>query len=88
MATDENLDAIQDGQHARLIRGSTEDFIIEREEQLLNALCMAYHANQLDHDMMVGAIGEIAGLRRFREQLESKIRRGTAAAEVELGNDG
>ncbi len=85
---DENLDMIHKGQAARMIRGQVEGTIIDKEEDIINDLVRLYHADTLTNEKLRGSIGEIAGLRAFREKLETDIRVGTAAAEVELGQDG
>lgn len=83
---DEALATIQEGQAARLIRHSVEDELIAREEDIIRELVMAYRADTLTNEKLRGSIGEISGIRRFREGLESKIRQGVMTAESELGN--
>lgn len=82
---DDLITTIQDGQAARMIRGDFEDHLIGREDDIITMLCNAYTADTLTNDKLRGSIGEIAGLRNFRRELEAKVRRGTAAAEAQLG---
>jgi len=84
---DDLIDTIHSGQAARMIRGDFEDTLIGREDDIVTALVNAYRADTLTNDKLRGSIGEIAGLRRFREDLEARIRRGTIAAEAQLGVD-
>lgn len=79
---DDALEVINKGQTSRLIRSETEDFLIDREQDIIMTLVGKYRANQLTDEDMRGSIGEISGLRGFREHLESQIRRGTIEAEV------
>ena len=85
--TDEAINTIHEGQAARMIRGQTEDYLIEREEAILTRLVNGYKQDTLTNDAMRGSIGEIAGLRDFRLELESKIRKGIMTAEQELAQD-
>lgn len=86
--TDENLQSVHDGKTARLIRNTTEDFLLDQEESIITALIREYRAGTLTNDNLRGSIGEIAGLRSFREYLEIKIRKGIMSAEQELGQNG
>jgi len=81
------IDTVQDGQAARLIRHNVEDELMAREEDIITELVNAYRADVLTNDKLRGSIGELAGIRRFREGLESKIRRGVMASEAQLGVD-
>ena len=54
----------------------------------MQVLVNRHKADELTNDFLRGKIGEIAGLRAFREYLEVGIRRGITASEVELGQDG
>jgi hypothetical protein len=85
---DANLDLVTEGQRARLIRGATEEWLLSQEEDIMQVLVNRHKADELTNDFLRGKIGEVAGLRAFREYLEVGIRRGTVAAEVELGQDG
>lgn len=82
---DETLNLVHDGQAARLIRGQTEEWLINREEDIIQVLVNDYNAGTLTDEKMRGSIGEIAGHRKFRTELEARIRRGVVAAEKELG---
>ena len=88
MVKDANLAAMVDADKARIVRGSTEDWIIDKEEEIINRLLRHYRADTLTDHMARGSIGEIAGIRTFREYLETTIRRGVVASNVELKQDG
>ena len=61
---------------------------MSQEEDIMQVIVNRHKADELTNDFLRGKIGEIAGLRAFREYLEVGIRRGITAAEVELGQDG
>ena len=82
---DQIIDTIQQGQGARMIRNDVEDHLIGREEDIITELVALYRGDNLTNDKLRGSIGELAGIRRFRESLEAKIRRGVMAAEVQIG---
>ena len=84
---DENLDKVSDGQRARMMRGQTEEWLISQEEDILDRLIAHHKQDTLTESLLRGSIGEIAGLRDFRRELESKIRQGTAAAELVAGEE-
>jgi len=88
MALDDTLDAVDSGQTARLVRGTTEEWLIGQEEDMIQSLVNKYRSGTLTDFDLRGSIGEIAGLRRFREHLETTIRIGVLEAEKELGQDG
>jgi len=88
MSIDENIATIQEGQSARIIRSQTEEHLLEREDEIISQLVQEYRAGTLTNDKMRGSIGEIAAMQDFRSHLESKIRRGLASAEKELGTNG
>ena len=79
---DDALSVIEKGQTSRLVRSVTEDYLLDQEEDIITTLVGNYRANTLTNEDLRGSIGEISGLRRFREHLESKIRRGLVEAEV------
>ena len=86
MTTEEELVTIQRGQAARLLRSDAEDTLLGYEEDIIQRLVLAYRHGSLTNDQLRGSIGEIAGIRWFREDLESRIRKGTMTAEVSLNS--
>jgi hypothetical protein len=78
---DKSIDAIHSGQQSRIIRNTTETYLIDREDDIVQQLVVKYRANQLTDAELRGRIGEIAGLRGFREYLETSIQKGTIEAE-------
>ena len=88
MAQDENLDTINRGQQARLIRATTEEWLLGAEEDKIAEAVHNYRMNQLTMEQARGIIAEISALRSFREHLETSIVQGVASAEMELGQDG
>lgn len=85
---EQNLEMINAGQTARMLRGQSEDWLIGREDDILQNLCTLYKTDQLTDDKLRGSIGEIVALRDFRIELETRIRKGVAASEKELGSNG
>ncbi len=84
---DDLIETVHSGQAARMIRGDFEDSLIGREDDIVTSLVNAYRSDTLTNEKLRGSIGEIAGIRGFREDLEARIRRGTMAAEAQLGVD-
>ena len=84
---DDALAVIKTGQTSRLIQSVTEDFLMDREQDIITMLVGKYRANTLTHEELRGSIGEISGLRGFREHLESRVRRGVIEAEVLHGRE-
>ena len=81
---DNRVASIQKGQVARLIRNTTEDWLTDREYDLIANLTNKYRSGTLTNDDLRGTFGEIAGLRFFREYLETQIRRGMSSPNVEI----
>lgn len=84
---DDSLEVVQTGQTSRLVRSVTEEYLMNREEDIIMTLVGKYRTNTLTDEEMRGSIGEISGLRGFREHLESKIRQGIVEAEVLHGRE-
>jgi len=78
---DQSIDAIHSGQQSRIIRNSTEAYLIDREDAIVQQLVVRYRTNELTDAELRGKIGEIAGLRGFREHLETSIQKGMIEAE-------
>jgi hypothetical protein len=85
---DKNIHKIEEAQSSRIVRAYTETYLLDREEEILNDLCNDYKMETLTDDKMRGHIAGIFELREFRRMLETNIRKGMAAAEKELGQDG
>ena len=84
---DDDLNKLHDGQQARMVRNFTEDWILENEENVLLNAIRRYRDGTLTDAEAGRTIAELSGLRSFKEDMQSKIRQGVAAAEKELGND-
>tara|TARA_Y100000034_G_C6750807_1_gene333717 strand:+ start:368 stop:631 length:264 start_codon:yes stop_codon:yes gene_type:complete len=87
MSTDRNIEQIQRGQEARLIRGAIEDRILVREDEVLNAAVGRYRGGSLTPESAMSVICEIAGLRFLLDGLDTDVKRGMATAQKELTND-
>ena len=85
---DKELEKVEEGQSARLIRHKTEDWLLSTEEDIMANAVVKYRADQLTDANALCIVAEISSLRRFREYLEDSIRIGTMAAERSLGQDG
>lgn len=82
---DTNLNQLHDGQQARMVRNSVEDWVLTHEEDVLVNAITRYRAGTLTDTEAGRTIAELSGLRAFKENLQTKIRLGIAAAEKELG---
>jgi len=88
MELDEELEKVEEGQSARLVRHKTEDWLLSTEEDIMANAVIKYRAGQLTEGDARCIVAEISALRLFREHLETSIRIGTMAAERSLGRDG
>ena len=88
MVDETNMAYMAEAQNARIVRGNTEEWLYAQEDEIIARLVNKYRAGTLTSDHLHGSIGEIAGLRTFREHLEQSIRRGNTAAIKELEKDG
>ena len=88
MANDENLDLVNKGQVARIVRNHSENWIMDTEEALMQHSVRKYKMGELTPVEALCIIAEISSLRSYREYLEVDIDKGVMAAEVELGQDG
>jgi len=79
-----NMDLMAEGRNARVVRGNTEEWLYAQEDDIITGLVNKYRSGTLTAEHLHGSIGEIAGLRTFREHLEQSIRRGNTAATKEL----
>jgi hypothetical protein len=74
------------GAISRRLQTDLEGYSFDLEDTIINLLIAGYRSGTLTHDMMMGSIGEIAGLRRLAENLESDVRQGISAATTEMSN--
>lgn len=88
VALDKNLSSLQEGQQARMVRNFVEDWVLGHEEDVLQTAINKYRDGALTDTDAGRTIAELSGLRSFKEALQTLIRQGVAAAEVELGTDG
>jgi hypothetical protein len=72
------------GAVSRRLQTDLESYSFDLEDTIITSLIGSYRNGTLTHDMMIGSIGEIAGLRRLGENLESDVRQGVAAAAKEI----
>lgn len=80
---DERLDDIADGQIARLVYAEVGEMVARREAAIIKTL-IALYPHKMNHDLIVGAVGELAANRRLISELELKIQKGLGAAEQEF----
>jgi hypothetical protein len=74
------------GAVSRRLQTDLEGYSFDLEDRIIDLLIANYRSSTLTHDMMIGSIGEIAGLRRLAENLESDVRQGVSAAATEMKN--
>lgn len=85
---DDSLGILHGGTQARMVRNFTEDWVLEHEEDVLVRAITKYRDGTLTDTDAGRTIAELSGLRAFKEDMQTKIRLGVAAAEKELGADG
>lgn len=69
-----------DGRHASQVRGLVEPFISQIAQALTLELISLHKADALTEAKMRGSVGEIAGLYKLTEVLDTQIREGEQAA--------
>src|SRR5262245_2702804 len=82
----DNLEAMQRADEAGAVRGLLEPIIQELVTGTLNGLVAHYRGNSLQHDVMVGKIGEISAYLGLVSALDGAQRAGETAREKEFGN--
>lgn len=83
---DDSLSTLHGGTQARMVRNFTEDWVLGHEEDVLLRAITSYRAGTLTDTEAGRTIAELSGLRSFKEDLQTKVRLGVAAAEKELGD--
>lgn len=83
---DERFDDIADGQRARIVHSEIAEIVAERETAIVKALVSLYPAH-LNHDVLVGAVGELAAGRRLLGKLENQIKKGIQATQIETNQE-
>lgn len=80
---DERFDDIAEGQIARIVYAELGEIVARREATIIKTL-IALYPHKLNHDLIVGAVGELAANRRLITELELKIRKGLGASQDEF----
>lgn len=82
----ERIERIEHGRLATVASGFLLQPIQEQREAILTRLVSLYRAGQTSHDTLLGGIAEIAALDNLMYQLETEVRQGNVAAEMEFRN--
>ncbi len=88
MSQTSDLDLMQRGGEATAMLGAVGEIIDDLARQAVSLMVAQYRQGAIEHDFIVGKVGEIAALQNIMVELEHRQRRGIAAAERELGKDG
>jgi hypothetical protein len=86
MSQEANLSAIEEGIRAVAVAGAISDVIEDTIRVHVTSLIAMYRQGGIDHDMLIGKVAEIAAMEALLSNLESKARRGDAAANREYNN--
>lgn len=81
-----NEEKIERGKEAVFVESVIAPLIEQRVRIILNHLVSMYRGGDIDHDKMVGKIGEITAMYNLISDLESVQRQGDIAAEKEFGS--
>jgi hypothetical protein len=82
--TEKNLKDMEDGHTAGVIHGLFADFLQQQAVLTVSKMIASYRSNTLDHDKLVGFVGELACIDNIVNELENRQRRGFTAREKEL----
>jgi hypothetical protein len=85
MSQEANLSAMEHGRKATEIRAEFGELIDNVVRTKLARLIAIYRQGKIDHDMVIGLVGEMAAMQELVSELESMERRGIVAREKELG---
>lgn len=86
MSQERDMELIEEAMEARTVEAAIKDVVDEAMRQGVTKLMYIYRDGNIDHDMLVGAVAEIAALDKLMSDLESKQMRGVVAAQKEYGN--
>lgn len=78
---EELSEKIERGRDAQAIAAMVRDAIDTQMTMACQQLIALYRAGQIDHDLVIGKIGEMAGLQNLLATLETRQRQGHAAME-------
>lgn len=84
MVTSENLDKMEVGATAAHIWAQLEPILQSEYVAIVNELVAMYRGQSINHDVVVGKIGELSALMYLQDHLESRHRRGMDARGKEL----
>lgn len=85
-AQDARLDQMQAGREANAIAGMLGRYIDDRIAVTMTRMAGLYRAGQADFPTLLGHTAQIACLLDIISDLQNRARRGSVAAEKELGN--
>jgi hypothetical protein len=66
--------SIEKQQRARSIKSILMPFFDDRQNELITRLCMMYYSGEINYDVVVGTIGEIAGMRSIIGKLDRDLK--------------
>ena len=83
MNQEDRLEHIGRGQQARIVHAEVSDRIAFKEATIINRLVSTYRAGKLTHEQTLAGIASIAEMRSLLGDLETEIKQGIEASEIE-----
>jgi hypothetical protein len=82
---DIRLQAMQAGREAGLVASVVRPYIDSRLEILVSRMASAYRSQKADYPTLLGIAAQVTFCLDMLSDLESRMRKGSAAAEEEIG---
>ncbi len=83
---DELMQTVEQGRDASIVKAMVRDVIDHQMLMANQSLINQYRQGNIDHDLMIGKIGEMAGLQNLLAELDSRERKGTNALDKVVTN--
>lgn len=85
-ASERRQELIAEGQQATMVAAAIYETVNILIEDTVKAMVNHYRQGQINHDFLVGKVGEINALHTLMSNLENKQNRANLAAQQEYGN--
>ncbi len=89
MATERNIELMEEGRQATVVAGAVRGYVDDRMRERVIELIAMYRngaVGAISHDMLIGKVAEITALSDLLSDLETVARRGDVAARREFGD--
>jgi hypothetical protein len=87
-AHDANMEKIAQGKAAALAETVVGDLVEDHVNMCLGHLVQMYRSGDINHDVMIGKVAEIAAMQGLISELETRQRLGHMAYTKEVGKNG